>query len=162
MENANLRESLLLSGMCFEKLLIPFIHFYFSPITGNTILELQARVQRAENSLAMYIENQKFSNRNGKKEYFEPHQTNTTIKVENKQMVENELTKTKEKLAQCEMNLKIRDNMVEKMAEEIEVLQRKREKRNIDMKMLLYDKKQLELRLTENSPKKKIRVIELQ
>ena len=110
----------------------------------------------------MYIENQKLSNRNGKHEYFESHQSNTAIKIENKQMGENELAKTKEKLAQCEMNLKIRDNMIEKMAEEIEVLQRKREKRNIDMKMLLYDKKQLELRLAENSSKKKIRVIELQ
>ena len=163
-ENSNLRDSLLLSGTrqldFFEKLLIPFI--YFSTITGNTVLELQARVQRAENSLAMYIENQKMSNRIGKQEYFESHQMNTAIKIENKQIVENELTETKERLAQCEMNLKIRDNMVEKMAEEIEVLQRKREKRNIDMKMLLYDKKQLELRLTENSPKKKIHFIELQ
>ena len=143
-----------------EKLFIPFI--YFSTITGNAVLVLQARVQRAEDILAMYIENQKMSNKNGQHEYFESHQSNTTIKIENKQMVENELAKLKEKLAQCEMNLKIRDNMIEKMAEEIEVLQRKREKRNIDMKMLLYDKKQLELRLAENSPKKKIRVIELQ
>ena len=110
----------------------------------------------------MYIENQKCSSISGKHEYFESYQTNTTIKIEKKQMVENEFTKTKEKLAQCEMNLKIRDNMIEKMAVEIEILQRKREKRNIDMKMLLYDKKQLELRLMENSPKKKIRVIELQ
>ena len=130
-------------------------------IKGNTVQELQGRLQRAENSLAMFIENQKFCNIPGKHEYFESHQS-TTIKLENKQDVENELRKIKEKLAQFETNSKIKDDKIEDMAKEIVVHQRKREKRNIDMKMLMYDKKQLELRLTGNQSKKKIRVIELQ
>ena len=109
----------------------------------------------------MYIENQKFCNIPGKHEYFESHQANN-IKIETKQDVENELRKAKEKLAQCETNSKIKDDKIEEMTKEILVLQRKREKRNIDMKMLMYDKKQLELRLNENPSKKKIRVIELQ
>ena len=165
MENANLRESLLLSGIVpfVEKL--DTVHFIFFLLvltfTGNTVHELQGRLQRAESSLSMYIENQKFCNVPGKHEYFESYQTNS-IKLENKQDVENELRKTKEKLAQCETNSKVKDDKIEEMAKEIVVLQRKREKRNIDMKMLMYDKKQLELRFTENPSKKKIRVIELQ
>ena len=46
---------------------------------------------------------------------------------------DNELRTTKEKLTMCEMNLKSRDKKIEEMAKEIDILQRKREKKNIDM-----------------------------
>ena len=89
-------------------------------------------------------------------EYFESHQSsNTNIKMEN---CDNELRTTKEKLTMCEMNLKSKDKKIEEMAKEIDILQRKREKKNIDMKMLMYEKKQLELTLSGNRVKKKIRV----
>ena len=71
---------------------------------------------------------------------------------------DNELRTTKEKLTMCEMNLRSRDKKIEEMAKEIDILQRKREKKNIDMKMLMYEKKQLELTLSGNRVKKKIRV----
>ena len=103
------------------------------------------------------LTNQKFT---ASHEYFESHQTNR-IKTENKLLIENELKTTKEKLSQCETNLKIKDEKIEEMTKEIILLQKKREKKNIDMKRLLYDKKQLESRLSGNPWKRKIRVIEL-
>ena len=163
-ENAKLRESLQLSGIYIHTILPQFYRFHHSSnricYTGNTVQELQARVQRAENSLAVYIANQKLSNFTASHEYFESHQMNR-IKTENNHLMENELRTTKEKLSQCEANLNIKDEKIEDMTKEIRLLQKKREKKNIDMKMLMYDNKQLELRLSGNRCKKKIRVIEL-
>ena len=108
----------------------------------------------------MYITNQKLFNFSAGHEYFESHQTNR-IQTENKLLIKNDLKITEEKLSQCETNLKIKDEKIKEMSKEIMLLQKKREKKNIDMKMLMYDKKQLELRLSGNPWKRKIRVIEL-
>ena len=91
------------------------------------------------------------------KEYFE-HQNSMKMNmkleklesIEVNQEIEKELRQTREKLAQCQNSLKIKERKIEDQEKEINQLQSKRKKKNIDMKLLMYEKDQLELTLSGN------------
>ena len=121
-------------------------------IVGKTIRELRSRCQSLERSqekikpepvsMKEYFEHQNNMNMNMKMEKLESIEVN--------QDIEKELRQTREKLAQCQNSLKNKERIIEDQEKEINQLQSKRKKKNIDMKLLMYEKDQLELTLSGN------------